>query len=294
MSLIPAIARKRGTQSSGNWPIPPATEAAPYAAIQECWFDTLDGSGATIHPSVVDMGREWNGYRWWCADTPYKDQNETIERPSIYASNDRINWHTPAGLTNPIHPSPSVVVDPELVWDPVHQRLISYYLTNQLEARFSYNGIHWSPSIQLGMDPGLSPSVIRAPNGKWYLTGYIRGSLWESTDPLGGWVQIGGRVIGNGHHGDMIWDGTQYLHIEDEVVGGVRSMFIKRSVGPDIQTGWGARTQLPANAYGPPYRPTLALSTKPGWVDIWYSVLDPTIPNHCKVAYTRIPLSAFP
>lgn len=285
-------ARRRLT----SYDLPPASETAPYAAVTECWFDTNDGTGATIHPSVVDMGSKWNGYRWWCADTPYANQDETLELPSIYASNDRINWHTPAGLANPIHPPEldgTPGVDPELVWDQSGQRLICYWLHPQLVARFSYNGVDWSPPVYLGLSPGLSPTILHA-DGWWWMSGFVSATgAFRSLDPLSGWVAWGNRV-GTGHHGDVIYDpaGQQYLCIEDEVVGGVRSMFIKRS--RSFSGGWSARAQLPANAYGPPYRPGMALSTKPGWVDIWYSVLDEALPNDCKVAYTRIPISAFP
>lgn len=59
-----------------------------------------------VHPSVVNCGVAWNGYKYWMAITPYANTNDNYENPSIYASNDGVEWITPFGLTNPVVPFP--------------------------------------------------------------------------------------------------------------------------------------------------------------------------------------------
>lgn len=54
------------------------------------------------HPSVLYFKNGWNGYKYWMAMTPYESENESLENPSIVASNDGINWEVPNGLENPL------------------------------------------------------------------------------------------------------------------------------------------------------------------------------------------------
>ena len=110
MTLLALIADGGGYAEDPRYPLPDATEAHPYGATVLCNIHDTYGApagatqAATIHPSVVDMGRKFNGYRWWMANTPYPGQSESHENPCIYGSNDRINWYVPAGVVNPIEP----------------------------------------------------------------------------------------------------------------------------------------------------------------------------------------------
>ncbi len=54
------------------------------------------------HPKVVAFEKQWNGYKYWMAFTPYPNGNELEENPVINASNDMIEWVEPEGLTNPL------------------------------------------------------------------------------------------------------------------------------------------------------------------------------------------------
>ena len=54
------------------------------------------------HPSVLYFKDAWNGYKFWMGMTPYENENESVENPSIVASNDGINWVVPEGLVNPL------------------------------------------------------------------------------------------------------------------------------------------------------------------------------------------------
>jgi len=105
--------------------------AGPWNARNRLALTTPDGSGATIHPSVVDMGTAWNGYRWWMADTPYAAADNQLENPALWASNNRTSWVVPAGVTNPLVAAPGQLVgfhsDTELVWDADASRLLLFY-----------------------------------------------------------------------------------------------------------------------------------------------------------------------
>lgn len=80
---------------SFTWP-PPSPVTIPAVA----------GVNAPLHPKVLDLGTQWNGYRYWMAFTPYPTNNDdTLENPSIVASNDKATWVAPA--TNPIVPAPA-------------------------------------------------------------------------------------------------------------------------------------------------------------------------------------------
>ena len=53
--------------------------------------------------AVIDMKREWNGYRYWMSYSPYPNADGAEENPCIGVSNDMIHWTTPDGLYNPYY-----------------------------------------------------------------------------------------------------------------------------------------------------------------------------------------------
>lgn len=67
---------------------------------------TYDGSGQTVHPSVLDFGQgiirpghtAWNGYRYWMAMTPYPNSQAIYENPSLLCSHDGLTWTEPPGF----------------------------------------------------------------------------------------------------------------------------------------------------------------------------------------------------
>lgn len=44
------------------------------------------------HPKVADVGKSWNGYRYWISYTPYPNGNDKYENPTVVGSNDLINY----------------------------------------------------------------------------------------------------------------------------------------------------------------------------------------------------------
>ncbi|HON36876.1 MAG TPA: hypothetical protein PLY52_11295 [Methanothrix sp.] len=90
---------------------------------------TYDGSGQTVHPSVVYIEGGFAGYKYWMGITPYPNGNDDYENPSLLASNDGITWEVPSGITNPLATKPSLHnCDPCLVWNPDTGKLYYYYV----------------------------------------------------------------------------------------------------------------------------------------------------------------------
>ena len=57
----------------------------------------IDGQNQPTHPAVIDMKREWNGYRYWMSYSPYPNADGAEENPCIGVSNDMIHWPPPEG-----------------------------------------------------------------------------------------------------------------------------------------------------------------------------------------------------
>ncbi|WP_407311358.1 hypothetical protein [Desulfosporosinus sp. SB140] len=116
-----------------------SVENEPFInALNHIVTPTYDGSGQSVHPSVLDFKTEygissWGGFRYWMAFTPYPFFNSALENPCILVSKDGLNWITPPGIKNPLSSKPSGFLkdnynsDPELVYDPDQDTLILYW-----------------------------------------------------------------------------------------------------------------------------------------------------------------------
>lgn len=242
---------------------------------------TYDGSGRSTHPSVVDMGLPWNGYRWWFADTPYPNENDQLENPSIFASNDRAAWVVPPGLVNPLEgpPAGGFNSDVDLAWDADARRLVLYWRdyvsarTPQMYLRraYSYNGIDWTIQPRAEADvmstPWQSPMVSRVTAGQWRLWRFGNTDppgMWTGPSSVGPWT-FAGTVTLTGYS-DRCWHGDITLH--DGQWRGVFSDTYNAYpfvASPDGLT-WTVGAQLFSS-----YRPTLCPSTEAGFMDVWTS-----------------------
>lgn len=156
------------------------SEAASYLPITTY----LDAQNQTTHPSVIDFDSTWNGYRYWLAYTPYPFGFGGEENPSLSASNDLANWHTPEGLYNPIANNEEVncdeLKDSHLVYHSDSNRLEMWYMGRinstiksggdlLMFRKHSTDGINWSEyEIMKIMNGTLSPSIIYE-DGKYKL-----------------------------------------------------------------------------------------------------------------------------
>lgn len=136
---------------------------------------TPDGNLNVNHPSVVDAGPGgWNGYRYWIAFTPYP--SNVREEPCVLASNDKVAWVEPAGITNPVAPTPANAdhnSDPQLLLlsngtMQLYYRPYGGSVNEIIGLRESTDGVNWTliaaQVIQIVTSPGnyiLSPTVVQ-------------------------------------------------------------------------------------------------------------------------------------
>lgn len=262
MTLIDA-GRKQGTGAGATLP----------RHATACITPTYDKSGITIHPSVIDMGRKWNGYRWWLADTPFKDDNDQLENPSVWGSNDRVNWEVPKGLVNPLQlpPAGGYHSDTEIVYDPDTGQMICYWREVSsggpyLRAMTSTNGSswHWATVSPNAMSAG-SPGITRHEDGTWWRFEYGSGAphVYTAQAALGPWTYVGKGtgIPTNAWHGDVLRHRGRWL--------GVYAVLATREVFPAASAdglSWALGAALPgARAYRPDMQP----STFPDFLDMW-------------------------
>lgn len=310
MSLLLSAGAAR--RSTGLPPLegftPPTTPVTyPWGFGVVCNIPTPDGSGSTIHPSVVDMGGLWNGYRWWMLNTPYPNEDAQEENPCVYHSNDQVNWTVPSGLTNPIDPDPgmpSFHSDTELVWDQQGQRLVAYWrradTSNlfyiELHAASSTDGSNWTMhgAIEDMIPPRLSPSTWQAGPGDWRMFRFSDAQapatcMYQSSTPLGPWTLVGPLTIDGVAfrywHGDFVKvDGTWLSIFTDKTTAYVATCLddgLTWTLGRNVGGGATINTQ---------YRTTMTESPVEGWMDVWCGGTAPVTGGR-GTGFTRIPKS---
>lgn len=259
--------------------------------------------GQTTHPSVVDFGAAWNGYRFWMAHTPYPGGDDSYENPSIVASNDGETWTTPTGLTNPIDEQPGSPgpynSDVDLVrygsglalfWrtyvagDPLPERL---YVST------SANGRSWSPKRLIWQTDNntriLSPTFIYE-NGGWTMFGVDIGGATNRLARVRSTVNLiedlSPSTWGAVQHisislpaGKQPWHvfirpvGSQYIGLLNDADENTQNGDIYVITSPDgLNWSRGASPAIPRNApsHNSLYRATFTVGGE-GVLDVWYA-----------------------
>lgn len=250
---------------------------------------TYDGSGHTIHPSVVDMGSGgWNGYRYWLADTPYAAENTSLENPSILCSHDGVSWQPPAGLVNPIDPWPGAPSDftnynsdTELVHDPDSDQLVCYWrevdqssgFAEILHTATSPDGVTWThhDPFTLSGYRSLSPAVVRMADGQWRLWTFSNSSatrMLTAPAATGPWAYAATNVTWV-NRAEADWHGDVML-CSDGVLRGIYSP--RGAAYPFTASSDGLTFTVGAaiNSGARHYRPTLTEGID-GYLDMWWS-----------------------
>jgi hypothetical protein len=179
--------------------IPTATNATTYLTIP-----TYDGSGQTVHPDVWYNPNGWNGHKWWMAITPYYQQRQRFENPSLLYSDDGKTWNVPPGVTNPISPEPtdttnSFQYDTEIIPPGYDNKLRVMYGRREVDTSSAfytrtYDGSTIGPEVKAFDDftEGIvSPAVVEK-NGVYILyyvdvyNGYVIKKR-TATNPEGPW-----------------------------------------------------------------------------------------------------------
>lgn len=137
------------------------------------------GNIYNYHPSVYYFEGGWNGYKYWCAYTPYEKNNDYWENPHIEVSNDLKNWTVPKGFSNPLEPVPETYErgkvynsDTELVYNTDTKQLECWWRfydkpNNRvvLRRKVTKDGTNWSKAEdmltgELYKYDFLSPAII--------------------------------------------------------------------------------------------------------------------------------------
>jgi hypothetical protein len=139
-------------------------------AGQPLEIPTYDGSGQVVHPSVIDVWNEygiprWSGYRYWMVLTPYPYSQDRYENPSLYASNDGLNWVVPQNITNPLDTAyggwdKGFLFDPEMVYNPDTDQIWIYY-------QFANAGFLKMNLIRVNPDLALTGPVTIMERSPW-------------------------------------------------------------------------------------------------------------------------------
>lgn len=184
--------------------------AQPYNVPVANVTPTYDGSGQSVHPSVIDFAQTvlgtWNGYRYWMAHTPYFSGIDDYENPAILVSQNGYYWRTPPGLTvDPLYPMPPTGFssDTHLNYDPDTDEILVTHrtsldnVTHTVYTSRSADGITWpgSPTVSLAPHPTgqlVSPALVRVGAGEWRLYGLDRTNrnlkFFTSTTSNGPWT----------------------------------------------------------------------------------------------------------
>jgi hypothetical protein len=119
---------------------------------------TYDGSGQCVHPDVIAIHSRFYPFEHVMVVEPYPFGDESLENPSIVASDDGLGWAVPHGVTNPIVPAPAKNGAWNSDADVMNHRgeeLVVYYRYNSgrgettLLRTTSSDGLHWSVPTQV-------------------------------------------------------------------------------------------------------------------------------------------------
>lgn len=300
----------------------------PYNAPVYLDTPTEDGSGSTVHPSVLDMGPNgWRGWRFWMAVTGYWQSDDDYENPHILVSQNGIDWQAPEGLVNPVYKVTGAVFhsDTHLTYDPDTDQMWLFFRRLIAGASFdlhrqqtfhaaSVDGVTWPAAATVldwqrpdGDGQVVSPAIVRRGPNDWWLFGWYHLTrkmvVYRASTPDGPWS---GPIPGVGGFapGDIPWHlnvmdddgifraiadlGPKYLGYADGLVAG--------SSRDGVRWAWSQSHLMdlptdPAWDSGELYRTTFTRHENGTHFRVWYSANGP---DSWRTGYTELPRSLWP
>jgi len=153
------------------------------------FLPTADGSGHTVHPSVLYFPSKWNGYAYWMAVSGYKNGSSAYENTHIFVSNDLTNWGPPPNFTNPLDVAVigAYESDPNLLFKD--NTLYVYYRDGEtLLRRSTTDGSNWTAREFCTTDQVIVAPSVHFLSGLWQMWACKQegGSLYkyESADGI--------------------------------------------------------------------------------------------------------------
>lgn len=262
-----------------------------------------EGNDEAVHPDIVDAGPSgWNGYRYWMAFTPYPNTDEQQENPSLVASHDGTTWVDPAGVSNPLAPSPTgensynsdtdLVIDSGtayLYWRAAHE---ADDPGERIKLITSTDAVSWTSPTELitstfAAQRLISPTVLKV-GGTWHMWGVdivpSPNQIMHATasEPDGPWStpqdvtgpSLGGR---DPWHIDVLYrDGVYWMLLNDadlDTSGGNGTLKLARSDDGTTWTLAASWSVLPGTggAWDANIYRTTGLFRDDGSMDLWYS-----------------------
>lgn len=190
---IPGILKKNSINDS--YIQSPSHATILQNARESLNIPTYDGSNQMVHPSVIDFLAEhglpqWGGFRFWMVITPYPYGNDASENPSIYTSNDGINWFVPPRINNPIDYAPGgwdqgFNNDPDMVYDPDQDEIRVYF-------RFASTDHLNVKLVRISNDHGVSEPITVISQSPWTQSDNTHRSLCIWRESSRRWHMWGG------------------------------------------------------------------------------------------------------
>jgi glycosyltransferase involved in cell wall biosynthesis len=254
---------------------------------------TYEGTGQACHPDVVHIPQGFGAgnWRYWMALTPYPHARVRFENPSIYASQDGVNWVVPGH--NPVIPAPpgktDHLSDVDMIFTGGKLRLYyreSLYSRKPSEHTIlvteSADGVIWSEARRVlsSRDLLCSPAVVEI-DGAFVLWEVSADAIRrrESLDGFEWGSPVVTRVTGlpAGQvpwHLDVVRESEKlHLVLNSRGVAGHRLHY---GFSLDGGRSWNVHPYLIERAYGfewgQHYRATMiAHPDQPGLYQFWYS-----------------------
>ena len=305
--------------------VPGVPKAAPWHMADPLVTPTWDGYGQALHPSVVDFGGKWNGYRFWMAYTPYPRDIEGVvadhqEDPQVAASNDCLTW-TPIGPQPIQHrPTNGYNSDVEMVYEPTTDTMHLWWRPVQAKARLvhavSTDGCKTWSSPVTQIDPfGISPCIIRYAANDWRMWYRVDDpymiEMRTAPSPDGPWsapvpctstgADISSSGLGYWHAGIARHKDGRLFQLAHTSARTSDNIHAATSTDDGKTWKWGATPVLgkdPSSSWAREsmYRPYPVLHENGTHMRVWYAGLR-RIPNGgtgWRIGYTELPLSLWP
>lgn len=283
-------------------------------ANQPMYLNTYDGGNQGLHPKVLYFKNGWKGWRFWLVFSPYKNQNEAIENPCMYVSQNGYDWQVPQGLVNPLDDISNVNIeynsDPHLVYRADLDRIECYWRwvgrgnhpnkphTEIIYRRTSKDGLNWTQKELCfewnNANPAtravISPSIL-FENGIYKMwashsidtPGNVRPiGYWESSDAVN-WTKVREINLGSvvpSHLDVIFWNGKYRMIVFDVKQSGFPYYYLEST---DNITWSVPYKILEAGNLGSwddnrLYRPSLCVVD--GWMRLYYSAYSKSGTNY--------------
>lgn len=167
-------------------------------------------ANAPVHPSPLVFDRQWNGYKYWMAYTPYPGKDSQYENPCVAASNDLQTWTARGAQPLAGKPADGYNADTHLFMSPdgltmylAYRERLTAAATNNLKLMHTTDGVTWSAPVTI-MTGSTASQDFASPSIWWNGTAWtmvfhnldasfpnpVQRRTSVTADPYGAWNTI--------------------------------------------------------------------------------------------------------